>query len=116
MKNLPEFKALILRYESITENEINPLIDVFEKEFGTGLFYANSIAKVLTGYGSPETCTLCQAVDIDCSKCMYENYHGCVNTTFDMIYHADSTEELLSAFKARAKYMRELLISKNIEI
>jgi hypothetical protein len=106
MQNLKEFKELILRYESITIKEIVR----FHKN-GEGL-------SSLTGFGKPETCTLCLAVNDHCFNCVYAVNFGCLR---DESYH-DITDasirrnvySLLRAYKNRAEYMRNKLIDLNL--
>ena len=99
-KNLKEFKALIKRYESITLEEI--------KERFLDYIRMLSIAKVLTGFGSPETCTLCKVL---CRNCVYT--YGCSSDiskkTYERICYADTPIKLLNAFRARAKHMKTLI-------
>ena len=116
MKNLNEFKALIERYESITEDEI-------DNEFALlWYFSAPDIAERLTGYGTIHTCTLCKAVGFDldrmkpkCYDCVYgwgneiDDYSCTLDKTYFAIEFAKDAKELLTAFRERAKYMRTLL-------
>jgi hypothetical protein len=123
MKNLPEFKALIERYESITLDEI-------ESEYLI-IFDAFTIANKLTGYGEKCTCTLCKPLlgaisegsITKCQFCVYRegkpyNINYCVELenekTYYMINNAKTPEYLLKAFKARAKHMRNILKEKGI--
>jgi len=119
MKNLPEFKALIDRYESVTIEEI-------EEGFGydnDGAFTAN----LLTGFDSQSTCTLCKAVPknlrgcVLCKYCTWEAttgnkcYQGGNTETYCEIEESQSPEDLLTAFRARAAYMRQVLKDGGIE-
>lgn len=116
MKNLNEFKALIERYESITEDEIN------KKDVELEYCSAFEIANELTGYGSTHTCILCTRVGFsrnsyrpNCVDCVYglskeSDHYGCsLDQTYYAIENAEDTAELLTAFRERAKYMRTLL-------
>ena len=113
MKNLPEFKALIERYESVTiEDIVDKWGDDNDASFTAGL---------LTGYGSAETCTLCKAVDLECDECVWKCLTGSmcsnerINTTYWGIMDATTPTELLTAFRARAAYMRKVLKDGGIE-
>ena len=112
-KNEKEFIALVERYESITLEEI--LEHTPEVKGGLNL------AKRVTGFGS-NSCTLCKPCEkyvkerswwddsAKCKFCVYyrrEEYFGCVDETYDDIIDARSPEELLSAYRARAKALRE---------
>jgi hypothetical protein len=116
MENLKEFKELILRYESITVEEI-------ENHVSDG-FVINSI----TGFGTHNSCTLCKPIKVNCYKCVYckafdsevmddklLNYccRGDAESTYDAIIEAEKPQELKVAFKARANYMRSIL--KNLK-
>ena len=110
-KNIKEFKELILKYESITLEEIEKHYNKLSREFA----HEN-----LTGFGDAETCTLCISIKKDCSICTYsvtprlkKNDFHCMNSinekTFDMISDATTPQELKAAYKARAKHMRNIL-------
>jgi hypothetical protein len=95
-KNIKQFKALIERYETITLDEIKQ-----EKM---------NKAK-LTGFDSPDTCTLCLAVKQECYNCVYGTFCGCCGgenrSTYYGITDAKTVKQLLNAFRARAKHMRK---------
>jgi hypothetical protein len=102
--NLNEFKALIKRYKTITLDEIEE-------------HYCNP--KELTGFGAFYSCTLCQAVSRvtelygmmpNCRRCIYSGDTGCTrHKTYQAIAEARDPEELLAAYRARAKYMEGLI-------
>ena len=114
-KNIKEFKELILRYESITLEEIKK--HQMKPEFmRAGCFNLSG----LTGFGNPDTCTLCKAVDSDCYECAWHdtsNYFtsgadcdsGNNEQTFMNIAFAETPQELKAAYKARANHMRNIL-------
>ena len=107
VKNLPEFKALIERYETIAPEEI-------EKKFKKHERKSMKLSK-LTGFGYQDTCTLCRTVAsvgdyIDCKLCVYGHGYGCTDhKTYFMIENSKNPEELLAAYRARAEYMKTLL-------
>ena len=115
-KNLPEFKKLIERYETITIEEIEEAWS--DDGEATGDYDAR---KELTGFGSTSTCSLCRPVmskehGLRCDKCVYGYKDAMLipmpctrDDTFEMIRAADTPELLLSAYRARAKYMRTLI-------
>ena len=121
MRNLPEFKALIKRYESITLEEIVDGWDNFLYD-----------STVFTGFGRVSACTLCTAVELpelkdydltvwkECHLCVYGKPRGCISDdnleTYDAIYESSNPKELLTAFRNRAKRMREILTIKNITL
>ena len=106
MKNLKEFKELIERYESITIEDI-------EEAFK----YANP-ESILTGYGLKSKCLLCISASQKCKNCYFSmdfNYYTCYclsgnNTeTYYNIRQASTPEQLLEAYRARAKHMKTLI-------
>lgn len=105
MKNLKEFKELIERYASITLEEIE----------NADAYISLNKANLLTGFGNYKTCRLCISVNRRCSDCCWCHVTGYIcndddnKETFEDISDAITNEALLSAFKARAKYMREVL-------
>lgn len=105
--NIVAFKKLILRYESIT------LEDLKKKSISD-----------LTGYGSSYSCTLCLVTRdisgrLDCSKCIWDktsayfNGYPCINKpneeTYSAVYEAETPEDTLTAIRSRAKHMRKTL-------
>jgi hypothetical protein len=123
-KNLKAFYALIKRYRGITLSEINSekkkLIQLRKKNGYYGHLYYQ-LAEKLTGFGSNDTCTLCKPTiclnsvyavgytDYDNRRTLF-----CVGVkehrkTYNKIQNANTSEQLLSAFKARANYMDQWL-------
>ena len=117
MKNLPQFRALIIRYETITIEEI-------EK--------ANCNSMLLTGLGGNSTCTLCKAAGYvsdkkACKHCVYSLTEkiipygvpcnsGSNAKTYDAMWYANVPKVLLTAYRLRAKHMRSILKKLNIEM
>lgn len=116
MKNLTEFKALIIRYETITIEEI-------EKK--------NCIKQDITGFGRFDKCTLCIAIgkhwdNNKCHNCLY--YSSVKKSTekypcnsfeneksYERIYDATTPNSILKAYWLRAIHMRGILKKLNIE-
>ena len=107
VKNLPEFKALIERYKTVTLEEIAKVFKRHERK-------SLKLSKI-TGFGYQNTCTLCRACDgegyyINCLLCVYGHSYGCTDDeTYINIESAKTSEELLAAYRARAAYMETLL-------
>ena len=124
MNNIHAFKALILKYESITQDMIN----------GCDSDSNESIAEQLTGFGGTQTCTLCISAkkqndnhhwDKDgnyfCNNCIWRKYtkrasglmgydcldseHGIYVTWSLISEHPDQPEH----YHERAKLMRSVL-------
>ena len=112
--NVKEFQELVHRYETITLKEIEKAA----KDYGFS-FYDNPIQTYLTGYGYMSTCTLCKkSYDRkggSCKRCIYTGssqedtrcMKGRNRSTFKAIEHANSVEELLEAYRNRAKHLRK---------
>lgn len=113
-KNIPEFIALIKRYESITMEEIEATGD-----FKPDCWDFASTPSILTGYGRRDTCTLCRPINGDCRYCVYKFPMACcsrkMGNTYDNIGEANSPLKLFSAFRARAVAMREYAKSIGID-
>ena len=118
-ENIIEFKKLIERYEEITLNDIVRVKSIITAD---NIKWAATIANYLTGYGSLLDCALCMAIENNCDYCIYTNY-SIINTkpmvcalqdTYVAISKANTPEKLLAAFKARAKFMRQILIDNNL--
>ena len=108
-KNLPEFKKLIERYETITIEEIEAAKGNLPHHYGQ---YQNGGSRVqkLTGFGSFNTCKLCRRVKSNCYDCFYDGDTACTrHITYRRIATADTPRKLLYAYRARAKYMRTLI-------
>lgn len=107
-QNEKEFLALIERYESITEEEIERKIknNYYVPPFGA------DIKKDLTGFGSSSSCPLCVATTINCIFCVYKENYGCKRNenkkTYHDLFYAETAKQLLKALKARAKHMKKV--------
>jgi len=136
-RNIEEAKQLVQRYESITVEEIKEVA-------GKRKFNGRKIANELTGFGDYKICILCKAVPThiynaftsrkECENCLYYEFGGCVGLfmegaekhpkiakkleiTFENICDAKNPQELINAFRERAKLLRELLkIGYGIEV
>jgi hypothetical protein len=102
-KNIKEFKELILRYESITLDEI-------EEKFTDGFIDVKS----LTGFGNPNTCSLCIPIKMQCLDCIYNKTgsvcrKGINSKTYRSIALSDHPLQLKEAYIERAKHMRKIL-------
>lgn len=116
--NIQQFKALILKYESITEEKINTVRD--EDGYWT-------ITK-LTGFGFSNKCSLCRPLmlngDPNCMKCIWSKLENNVHSlsqycrgskailTYADIENASRNKDikaLIIACKERAKLMRKIL-------
>lgn len=112
--NEKEFKALIKKYESLTEEM---LLDESKED--------DSMVDMLnrtTGFGSKRTCTLCNATRVEnaiyCNNCIYgiispsDGKAACLkgtnSETYESIESTDNLTDLLIAIKARAKHMRKV--------
>jgi len=112
MNNINEFNRLIECYETIQLDEINSV----------WLSLGRSSAFYLTGFGTCETCSLCKAVNYDiyqfpyCNRCVYSQSVGCSHDemaeTYFGIKLAQTPDELLTAYRNRAKAMKEFLTNK----
>lgn len=116
-QNIKEFKELIERYESITIDEIEAVY-YESKDWGT---YGKFVANKLTGYGCSDTCRLCQAVDDDCTNCVFgpKTEYCCLGDGRELylkIYSAKNAGELLDAFSVCAAAMREFAKERGIEL
>lgn len=109
MENRQEFIALAERYCSMTLEEIQEAWD--DTAFWT--------IKILTGFGTKETCTLCKAVtDVGFPNCQICEWHKLTGSlcnknenmdTFIKIYVARDPYQLLTAVHARGAYMKTLI-------
>lgn len=102
-KNIVQFRNLVKKYETITLDEI-------EKAFNK--HKTRTFAKqILTGFGRCKTCTLCKKVNNICNLCVYTTDFGCLDKhneeTYDMINNAILPEQLLKAYRTRAKHLRK---------
>lgn len=109
--NFKEFVELIIRYESITIEEIEKAFE----EYNTHVF----IKEYLTGFGNINTCTLCRKIGykdfvVDCSTCSWVKFTNskCSRSkneqTYSNINFNEKPNSLLESYRERAKYMREV--------
>ena len=115
MKNLKEFKELIIRYETITLEEIKKEWNI-RKDVGENEDVGYYTIQKLTGFGSPWCCTLCQAAKtvndiVCCDDCVYGESYGCFHNenekTYQKIEDAKTPKGLLTAIRNRAKHLRK---------
>ena len=118
--NLKAAEKLAKRYESITLDEIKnakPDPDLWSMAGPMDV-----VAAILTGFGRSNICTLCKATgkvqglyhkESQCSECIHGGENGgnaCVlgesKNSYEAIENSQTPEELLVAFKERAKYLR----------
>ncbi len=107
-KNIAAFKALVLRYETITLKEIRAI---------RKLCMRYDLARNCTGWGRTNTCTLCTSINksdfeygLHCQKCVYGCNRGCMEgdneATTKLINNADTPKQLFKAYRARGKHLR----------
>lgn len=115
MKNLAEFKALILRYRGITLEEIENAMPLSDPE-------GVPMIQILTGAGDPDSCPLCKAAE--CDECVWSaqaNYgtvtcaHNNNEDTYDALF-TDDPQALLAAVRARADHMEAHLTKLGITL
>ena len=117
--NIKAFKALILRYESITKKNIK---EASKQD-------THHIAEFLTGFGYTKSCTLCQKAKklanindsrIYCNYCIWKKYCDLIEystNTFPCIsgdnrftwYSIFEKPYNINNYRNRAKLMREVL-------
>ena len=110
MDNMNAAEKLLKRYETITLEEIE---ECFKS-------HKHSSARKLTGFGSVRTCTLCVDVNLLCNKCIYNILEdspeygwkcnrGSLKRTYFKIHNSNTPEDLLVAFRQRAKLLRFII-------
>lgn len=105
MENIKEFIELKLKYESITKSDIKMWSP------GTPPHNLND----LTGFGDTWTCSLCQAIPHLCEGCVWCDVTGSPcnknhnEASYQEIYEAQSTIQLLDALQSRIARMNEVL-------
>jgi hypothetical protein len=122
IKNKKEFKELVERYETIGLDEINE--EWYSEISSIDNTHSKRVAKLLTGFGSTKTCSLCKKVKMqlwETPNCKYCFFHskkfkngdqdfGCINNenyeTYLGIKLSETPEELLRAFRKRAEHLR----------
>lgn len=114
--NEKEFQSLIEKYDSIGIEELKGY------KFPTEPYWES--LKLITGFGSTSTCTLCKKVEkvedyLNCDACVYGVVHGLKDSdhyccdddnmpSYDNIYYADTFDLLLEAVKNRAEHMKSV--------
>ena len=116
-KNLKEFKELIVKYRSITIEQLKVESLKLSKRHNAPM---SVILHAITGFNHHGDCTLCRpCYGPDCSpECVYcfymsetgeECYSGDNLHTYHGIKKADNFDELYEAINARADYMEKLV-------
>lgn len=116
--NIEEFKALIETYRNLTLEKIKEL------SAEQASFKANSIMNIYSGFGNPESCTLCisnkklNSSNKLCPHCVWFNgsWVDCSNDNYKAIYRAQGSEELLSLIQERVVLMEERLKEITMEV
>lgn len=120
IKNITQAKALVVKYRSITYEEI----EKSQQEYG--FQYVSSNMLMITGFGDSDSCSLCQPLKymsrmntyrFDCMSCIHSIVNECKSFTSSCTYHityrniacAKTTTELLEALKNRADYIENLI-------
>lgn len=111
-QNIKEAKALVIKYRSITLNDIKKL------KYDHNMMY---VSELLTGFGSHGSCTLCVVIGgnesrtQNCKYCIYGMSNGCLKKnnikTFDAIVNAITPTTLRNAFRKRADHIELILES-----
>ncbi len=110
-KNLPEFKALIERYETITIEEIKKEnMNLFTLTRNEGMCI---LCEPIGGI-NPQ-CELCVYYQIIPKRLPYPCLSGINRETFGNIGAAKTPLTLLNAYRNRAKHMRSILKKLNLE-
>lgn len=122
MKNLKKFEALIKKYRSITFERIEKYW--IRRAAIMGCTDGEDVAKHFTGFGSKNTCKLCEytnGVSLPCYDCIYSYtiknnlQFPCTKegnaATFKKIKYASTPRALYNAYQARAKHMEKTLKS-----
>lgn len=123
--NIEAFKALIIRYRSITIEEIENAWKEERKSYGGVMEYcfdASHIMEVFTGFSRMDKCSLCLTGGgvTGCGQCVWSicNFGdaiSCLNPSYVNILHAKNSDMLLKAIKERADVMGELIKDKEFE-
>lgn len=112
ISNLGVFEELKKKYETITLEEITSEFTKLPEEVE---FSGRKVAHKITGFGDSGSCSLCGPIHGRCYHCFWieKTKHYCYDApnrkSYDEIAFALTPEELLSAFRNRAKRMEEVL-------
>lgn len=132
--NIEAVKELIIRYETITLEEISDkFTNLMDHQGKIGSVTLSEIKISLTGFGTLDTCTVCQTVEkikFDtfchrpvCTKCILNSSEivaGCIiidqeTKSYQKLEKADTPRKLYYAYNQRAIFLRKYLTQKNIK-
>lgn len=118
--NIKEAKSLVMKYQTTSESKLRSIEnDLVSRDERASMF---DIATACTGFGYHHSCTLCAATILDgikhnCGNCIYQTKGGCISDdnrlTYTAIEDASTIAELISAFRARAKHIKNILKAFN---
>jgi len=120
-KHIQTVKDLIIRYRSLTEEEITGVMqtkgcEVFE------------VLRILTGFGAIDSCSLCKNIKeeynrLACEHCIWgdadytDGRYPCTQRgrgdTYCLVRESNTVQQLLYSVRARAKLM-ELILEEEI--
>jgi hypothetical protein len=122
-ENLEAFLMLIARYETVKPGEIRGMI----LRYGVGTL-TRDVLVALTGFGGISTCLLCATnPESTCWSCIWfmltgakcnkdSKKHELNSVTYNAISDANSVRDLLTAYKRRALYMRQMLNKRYLKV
>lgn len=117
-------KELVKKYKSITLEQVKAEYERLQDKYPDSRIYGSWILENFTGFGSMDTCSLCQeAKELAnsstygsyCHKCVHsvfsQNDGGfpCVEKTYENICDATTPEAIYTAIQERAEYLKETI-------
>jgi len=107
IKNLKEFKNLIVKYKSLT---IDDIIEEWDKHNACS---GEVVMNRLTGFGDTDTCSICSIINKPkCTYCVYTVVTGenCTDhESYDFIQYASYPTTLYKAIQERIEFMEKIL-------
>lgn len=114
MKNLEVAKELLEKYKSVTLEELKQVFKDLQESQEDGLVDGDMVLNALTGFGEPQTCLLCRAVNEICEDCIYsfrlsERPIPCIDIIYHRICNSMYAEELYRYLQQRISYLSHVI-------
>lgn len=111
-ENIKEAKELLIKYKSLTLEQITECFDKLKDTYNTITGYL--VMRELTGFGTCYTCSLCKVINSNCDICIYSIYsvkeeYSCVNESYYLIAKAKTPDRIFYGVQKRIEFLENTI-------